>query len=582
MMSMLRNITVDNPRSLIKPVCLTLVAYLVGILPYALLVEAVRLIFTPYAHPGTPLDTARLWWVCGGLAAAMVLLFVCEIPAYRAQYRDAYGAAVEGRTRLAEHIRKLSLGYLDKRDPGELAHMMTGEFSMVEHGISHVIPQMIGGALMPVLALIGLSFLDWRLALSLFAALPAAVLFMLLTSGILRRLGSQHRQARIEAGSRLQEYLNGIRVIKAYNMTGERFVRLERAFREWMRQCIRFEGTLGPILLSAIGCVRAGLTLMIMIGVHLLTGGKLDVVTFVSFLIIGTRIFDPLTTALAGYAEFRYIEQAGKRMVQLLREPVMPGERMPPNRPDIELKHVTFGYRDQPVLRDVSLRLPAGSFTALVGPSGSGKSTILRLIARFYDPDQGTVTMGGENIRDMDPEALLHNVSMVFQDVYLFQDTIANNIRFGRRDATREEIEEAARLACCHDFIKKLPNGYDTMVGEGGSTLSGGEKQRISIARAILKNAPIILLDEATASLDPENEAEIQSAIDRLVQGRTVIVVAHRLKTVRHADQIVVLDQGRIVERGRHDELLAANGLYVRLWKRQHDTGDGRTAVSGE
>ncbi|MMZ59447.1 Lipid A export ATP-binding/permease protein MsbA [compost metagenome] len=257
----------------------------------------------------------------------------------------------------------------------------------------------------------------------------------------------------------------------------------------------------------------------------------------------------------------------------------MPGDRQPPGGHDIELKQVTFSYRDKVVLKDVSVRIPAGSFTALVGPSGSGKSTILRLIARFYDPDRGTVTMGGEDIRGMDPEALLRKVSMVFQDVYLFQDTIANNIRFGCSDATCEDIEAAARMACCHDFIMKLPNGYDTLVGEGGCTLSGGEKQRISIARAMLKDAPVVLLDEATASLDPENEAEIQKAIDRLVHGRTVIVIAHRLKTVRSADQIVVLNNGQITEQGCHDELLSRNGLYARLWKRQQEANEWRLAT---
>jgi ATP-binding cassette subfamily B protein len=572
-MNMLRNITADNPRSLIKPVFYTIISNLVGLIPFVLLVEAAKLIFNPFVHPDTPLDTARLWWVCGGLAVSLVLLFVSEIPAYRSQYRDAYSAAADGRSRLAEHLRKLSLGYLNKRDPGDLANMMVGDFAVIEHSISHLVPQMIGAAIMPVLALIGLSFLDWRLALSLFAALPVAILLVLLTSGIQRKLGSQHIRAKIDASNRLQEYLNGIQVIKAYNLTGERFVRLEQSFRELMRQSIRFEGILGPIVLSAIVCVRAGLTLMVMVGVHLLLDGSLDIITFVAFLIIGTRIFDPLTTALAGYAEFRYSEQAGERIVQLLREPVMQGERHPPEGHDVELKQVTFGYLDEPVLRDVNVSMPAGSFTALVGPSGSGKSTILRLIARFYDPEKGMVTMSGEDIRAMNPESLLQKVSMVFQDVYLIQDTIAGNIRFGRSDATREEIEEAARLACCHDFIMKLPNGFDTMVGEGGSTLSGGEKQRISIARAILKNAPIILLDEATASLDPENEVEIQKAIDRLVRGRTVIVVAHRLKTVQHADQIVVLDRGRVVEQGRHKELLSLNGLYALLWRRQHDEG---------
>ncbi len=578
-LSMLRSITADNPRSLVKPVLYTTMANLAGLIPFALLVEAARLIFNPFIYPDMPLDSARLWFVCGALAASLVLLFACEIPAYRAQYRDAYSAAADGRSRLAEHMRKLSLGYLNKRDPGDLANRMVGDFSMLEHGISHLVPQMIGAAVMPVVALVGLFFLDWRLALSLFATLPIAILLLLLTSGFQRKLGSKHISAKMEASSRLQEYLNGIRVIKAYNLTGERFVRLERSFKELMRQSIRLEGTIGPIVLSAITCVRAGLTLMIMAGVYLLAGGNLDVITFAAFLIIGTRIFDPLTTALAGYAEFRYLEQAGERIVKLLREPVMRGERQPPENQDIELKQVTFGYHDQPILRDVSVSMPAGSFTALVGPSGSGKSTLLRLIARFYDPEQGRVTMGGEDVRAMDPEALLRKVFMVFQDVYLFQDTIAGNIRFGRSDATREEIEEAARLACCHDFILKLPNGYDTMVGEGGSTLSGGEKQRISIARAILKNAPIILLDEATASLDPENEAEIQKAIDRLVRGRTLIVVAHRLKTVQHADQIVVLDHGRIAELGGHDELLSLNGLYARLWQRQHGAGEEHAAL---
>lgn len=578
-MSILRNITADNPISLVKPVLYTTVANLVGIIPFVLLVEAARLIFNPFVYPDMPLDTARLWWVCGALAVSLVLLFVCEIPAYRAQYRDAYSAAADGRSQLAEHLRKLSLGYLNRRDPGDLANMMVGDFTMLEHGISHLVPQMIGAAVMPVLAVIGLSFLDWRLALSLFAALPVAILLVLLMSGIQRKLGSQHMRAKLDAGNRLQEYLNGIRVIKAYNLTGERFVRLERAFRELMRQSIRLEGMLGPIVLSALACIRAGLTLMVMVGVHLLLGGSLEVITFVAFLIVGTRIFDPLTAALAGYAEFRYLEQAGERIVQLLREPVMEGERQPPPDYDIELKQVTFGYLHQPVLRDVSVMMPAGSFTALVGPSGSGKSTILQLIARFYDPEKGRVMMGGEDIRAMDPEALLGKVSMVFQDVYLFQDTIEANIGFGRKGATREEIEEAARLACCHDFILKLPSGYGTMVGESGSTLSGGEKQRISIARAILKNAPIILLDEATASLDPENEAEIQKAIDRLIQGRTVIVVAHRLKTVQHADQIVVLDHGQIVEHGCHDDLLSSNGLYARLWRRQHAAGDWRMTL---
>ncbi|WP_068793796.1 ABC transporter ATP-binding protein [Brevibacillus laterosporus] len=570
-MSMLHNITVGNPKMLIKPVVYTTLANLVGILPFILLVEVARLIFQPFTSSGVEMDFARLWWVCAGLGVSMVFLYLCELPAYRAQFRGAYNAAVDGRTRLAEHVRKLSLGFLNKRDPGDLANMMMGDISLVEHGISHVVPQMIGALIMPFLALIGLSILDWRMASAMFLVFPIAIALVLMTSKLQRKLGSQHMRAKIDAGNRLQEYLHGIRVIKAYNLTGEKFIRLENSCKELMKRSLLIEGLLGPIVLSAIACLRAGLTVMVIVGVHLLLGGSLDLMTFVTFLLVGTRIFEPLTVALINYAEFRYHEQAGERIVQLLHEPIMSGELLPPECHDIELNNVTFGYQDKAVLREVSLRMQAGSFTALVGPSGSGKSTVLRLIARFYDPDQGTVTLGGEDIRRMNPEELLRKVSMVFQDVYLFQDTIANNIRFGKSDASQHEIEEAARLACCHDFIAKLPQGYDTLVGEGGSTLSGGEKQRISIARAILKNAPIVLLDEATASLDPENEAEIQKAINQLVRGRTVIAIAHRLKTVKAASQIVVLENGQIKEQGKHDELLALGGLYARMWRLQQE-----------
>ncbi|MCR8963983.1 ABC transporter ATP-binding protein [Brevibacillus halotolerans] len=570
-MSMLHNITVGNPKMLIKPVVYTTLANLVGILPFILLVEVARLIFQPFTSSGAEMDFARLWWVCAGLGVSMVFLYLCELPAYRAQFRGAYNAAVDGRTRLAEHVRKLSLGFLNKRDPGDLANMMMGDISLVEHGISHVVPQMIGALIMPFLALIGLSILDWRMASAMFLVFPIAIALVLMTSKLQRKLGSQHMRAKIDAGNRLQEYLHGIRVIKAYNLTGEKFIRLENSCKELMKRSLLIEGLLGPIVLSAIACLRAGLTVMVIVGVHLLLGGSLDLMTFVTFLLVGTRIFEPLTVALINYAEFRYHEQAGERIVQLLHEPIMSGELLPPECHDIELNNVTFGYQDKAVLREVSLRMQAGSFTALVGPSGSGKSTVLRLIARFYDPDQGTVTLGGEDIRRMNPEELLRKISMVFQDVYLFQDTIANNIRFSKSDASQHEIEEAARLACCHDFIAKLPQGYDTLVGEGGSTLSGGEKQRISIARAILKNAPIVLLDEATASLDPENEAEIQKAIDQLVRGRTVIAIAHRLKTVKAASQIVVLENGQIKEQGKHDELLALGGLYARMWRLQQE-----------
>ncbi|MEK4060178.1 MULTISPECIES: ABC transporter ATP-binding protein [Paenibacillus] len=576
-MKVLHNITAGNPRQLLKPVLYSLLSNLAAVFPFALIIEAVRLIFEPYISPGMVLQTERLWWICGGLAATAVLMFLSEIPAYRSAYRGAYNVAAQGRAELAEHLRKLPLGYLTRRDPGDLANMIMGDFTLVETGISHLLPQLAGAFVLPLFALSGMLMLDFRMALAMFAALPFALLMMILSSRLRRRLGASHMRAKLNAANRLQEYLNGIRVMKAYNLTGQRFVRLEHSFKTLMKESIRLEGIFGPVILTAMGLLRAGLPLMVYIGVHLLLGGELGVLQFAVFLVVGTRIYDPLTNALANYAEFRYNEQAGGRIVDLLNEPFMTGESAPlPQNGDITFRNVTFGYGGEPVLKDLSIVLPQGSLTAIVGPSGSGKSTVLRLISRFYDPNEGHITLGGRKLSEIEPEHLLKAVSVVFQDVYLFQDTIGNNIAFGRPEASHEEIRRAAETARCHDFIMKLPMGYDTPVGEGGSTLSGGEKQRISIARAILKDAPLVLLDEATASLDPQNEAEIQQAIDALIQGRTVVVIAHRLKTVRGADNIIVLEEGRLAEQGRHEALLASEGLYARLWKLQQQSGGFR------
>lgn len=572
-MNMLQNITVGQPKKLLKPVLFTLLSNLVNVVPFMLSIESIRIIFDAFANPEAGLDTQKLWMICGALFAYMIVMFLAEKPAFHSSYRDAYEISASGRASLAEHLRKLPLGYITSRDPGDLANMMMGDFTLVETAISHIAPQLFGALVMPMLAFISLLMIDWRMSVAMFIALPAAILVLWLNTQSNKRMADRQMKAKRNAGNRLQEYLLGIRVMKAYNMVGEKFERLEAAFRKQMKESIRFEALSGPILLLTITLIRSGLTLMVLTGAYLLVGGELDLLTFVLFLVIGSRVYDPLTSALMKFAELRYDERAGERILQLMNEPEMGGTNAPGEDTDIVFDHVSFGYGEKQVLHDLSLTMKQGSLTALVGPSGSGKSTVMKLCARFYDPVKGRISFGGIDMSTLDPEKLMKKISMVFQDVYLFQDTIGNNIRFGKENATKEEIIAAAKKACCYDFIMKLPKGFDTMVGEGGCTLSGGEKQRISIARAILKDASVVLLDEATASLDPENEVEVQKAIGQLIAGRTVIVIAHRLKTIRDANRIIVLNEGRLAQIGTHDSLMAQEGLYKKLWTIQAQSG---------
>ena len=568
-MNAIKNITIGHTERLYKPVGYTMLANLVNIVPFCLSIEAIRIIFNAFDGSGQPLDTPRLWWIFGIMVVYMLVIALAERASYRANFRGAYEMSASGRLSLAEHLRKLSLGFLSKRDPGDLSSMLITDFMMAETGISHHLPQLMGAVVMPVLAFTSLVWIDWRMAVSMFAALPLALLVLWASTKAQRKLSGRQIQAKINAGNRLEEYLQGIRVMKAYNLLGDRFVRLRDAFAQLRRACIRQEALLGPFVLLSITLVRAGLTMMVLCGTYLLLGGKLSLLVFVLFLVVGSRVFDPLTSALTNFAEFRYFSIAGGRILSLMNETEMKGEQQSPMAGNIRFEHVSFAYQDKEVLHDINITLPKNSLTAIVGPSGSGKSTVMKLCARFYDPQKGRILFNGVPMNEINPESLMRHISMVFQDVYLFQDTIRNNIRFGKTDATEEDIIAAAKKACCHDFIMRLPQGYETMVGEGGCTLSGGEKQRISIARAILKDAQIILLDEATASLDPENEMEVQKAIDTLIKGRTVIVIAHRLKTIKDAEQSIVLNNGMIKEQGTHDEKEKKKGLYSHLWEIQ-------------
>lgn len=582
MKQLLHAITCKEPKRLVKPVFWNALANLSNLLPFLCLAYIVGQIYE-YFVSGT-LNGTALWAAWGVMLICFAVTWIFENIACKLTYRDGFMASAEGRIRLAEHIRRLPLGFLMSRSSGEIGNAMMNDFSRTESAMTHILPQIISGALMAAIASAALLIADWRMGLAMFAGFPVSLLIMFGMRGLERRLDTQLSQARVNQAGELQEYLYGMRMIKSYNMQGEHFEKLKKACTDYRDACIKAEGGIGPLNLVAAAVLRSGLPLMTVVGVFLVTGGTLTVPDFALFLLVGTRVFDPLAVAIMNYSELMLCRMSGERICALLNEPEMTGSGDAPKGHEICFDHVSFGYKanfagsereggpgrgEKEVLHDVSVRLKPGAMTAIVGPSGSGKSTMLRLIARFYDPTSGRVLFGGSDEREMEPEKLMKNISMVFQEVYLFQDSVANNIRYGKEDATQEEIEKAARLANCYDFIMKMPEGFNTVIGEGGSTLSGGEKQRISIARAILKNAPVVLLDEATSSLDPENEAEIQQAISRLVKGRTVVVIAHRLKTVTEADTILVLERGRIAEQGTHKQLLNRNGLYAKLWNLQ-------------
>ena len=565
-------VTAGHPKKIVRSVILTVLANFGNLIPVGFLTLAVLSLYSYFGGASEVLDLHQLWMVWGAMGIAAVVLYFLELAANHATYYGGYAAGAQGRVDLAEHIRKLPLGYLMSKDPGELGNTMMNDFSLIEDALTHTLPQLIGGAITAVLGVLGMCCIDWRLGLALFAGLPVTVLILLLVQTLDKKRGAAHVAAKIEQTNRLQEYLTGMKVIKAYNLGGSNFTKLTQAFRNFMTESIKLEAVSGPFYLVAISFLQAGVSFVTMTGVWLLSGGKVDISVFVIFLFMGNRFFEPLAGAITQLPVFVYKKAAGERIVDLMDEPVMAGDSGAPAQHEIVFDHVSFGYGEKEVLHDVSAEFRPGTMTAIVGPSGSGKSTMLKLIARFYDPQSGAVRFGGVDETAIDPEKLMSKISVVFQDVYLFQDTIEANIRYGKENATHEEIVAAAKLAHCHEFIRKLPDGYQTIVGEGGSTLSGGEKQRISIARAILKDAPVLLLDEATSSLDPENELDVQHALEALVKGRTVVMIAHKLKTVAGADQILVLDQGKIVERGTHTELLQKDSLYAHLWNVQQET----------
>jgi ATP-binding cassette subfamily B protein len=565
-------LTEEGYRDFKRGVFATVLSNLTLFIAFAVIVRIVMAVLNPLIT-GKSLDMILMWKLFGaGLAGAAAHLLAGRNE-YRKTYTTAYSEAEKIRLAVAEHIRKLPLSFFNRKDLSELTTNMMDDCTAIEHVMSHVMPGMFGSTITSVLITVLLCFFDWRMALALFAALPASFGIIFITKRIQERHGRRTVEAKLEVSNQVQEYLEGIKVVKAFGLTGERWDALKKTMKTLMRRAIVFESVAGVFVSLASIILQSGMGLVIFAGVNLLSSGALDPVKFLAFVLISAKIYGPFLVLLTLLPEFFFYLISTERMRKLREEKLMTGdENVSLPNCGIELKNISFAYNEEDVIKNVSLVIPQNGVTALVGPSGSGKSTVSRLIARFWDVKSGEITIGGKNIRDIDPETLLGYMSFVFQDVVLFNDTVMNNIRIGKKDSGDDEVYAAAKMARCDEFIRAMPDGYNTLIGENGSTLSGGERQRISIARALLKNAPIVLLDEATASLDPENEIQIQEAVSALVKGRTVIVIAHRLRTIIDADKIAVLDNGELVEEGSGEQLLAGNGLFARLYNIQQES----------
>ena len=513
---------------------------------------------------GAPLPGPALF--LGLVIAFVILSFVTHLQQYHATYGLVYNEVKSTRLSLAERLRKLPLGYFGKRDLADLTETLMGDVNRMEHVWSHVLGYLYGAYISTAIIAVCLLVYDWRLTIACLWGVPVAFGLLFGTRKISARASERTKQAAIRVSDGIQEALENVREIRATNQEVRYLAGLNQKIDDHEKVTIQGELGTGIFVNAASVIMRLGVATTILAGASLIVSGQIDFMLLFLFLLVITRVYAPFDQSLALIAELFVSQVSADRMNEIYDTPTAEGaEVFEPKGHDIVFDHVGFAYDKKKVLDGVSFTAREGEVTALVGPSGSGKSTCARLAARLWDVTEGTIRVGGVDISTVDPEALLTDYSMVFQDVVLFDDTVMENIRLGKRGATDQEVRAAAEAANCGEFIRRLPQGYDTPIGENGAKLSGGERQRISIARALLKNAPIVLLDEATASLDVENETKVQGALSRLLAGKTVLVIAHRMRTVAGADHIVVLENGRVAEQGTPAELMEKGGLYRRM-----------------
>ncbi len=512
---------------------------------------------------GAPLPNALVFILL--VLAFVILSLITHFQQYTATYGLVYREVKSVRISLAEQLRKLPLGYFGKRDLADLTETIMGDVNRLEHVWSHCLGYLYGSYISTAIIAVGLFIYDWRLALASLWGVPVAFALLFGSRKIAKRRSEITKAAGIRVADGIQETLENIREIRATNQD-DRFIKeLDDKIDYHEKTMLQGELATGIFVNAASVIMRLGVATTILAGTSLILAGKIDFMPLFAFLMVITRIYAPFDQALALIAEMFMSQVSAGRLMEIHDAETAEGaDSFDPSGHDIVFDNVGFAYGDEQVLRGVSFTAKEGEVTALVGPSGSGKSTCARLAARLWDVSEGSIRVGGVDINTVDPEVLLSDYSMVFQDVVLFDDTVMENIRLGKHGASDEEVRAAAAAANCDEFVDKLPQGYATPIGENGAKLSGGERQRISIARALLKNAPIVLLDEATASLDVENETKVQGALSRLLAGKTVLVIAHRMRTVEAADRIVVLADGKVAEEGRPEDLIADEGSIFR------------------
>ena len=521
---------------------------------------------------------AKIPFFTVSIIVVLILIAASTVFQYMSTFYSTYVESGVRRCTLAEKLRKIPLSFFGKKDLADLTNTIMSDCALLETASSHWIPELVGAIISTTLIVISLFFFDWRMALAAVWVMPVAFLIVLYSRKVMGKVYERTMQYRISCQDGIQEGLETLRDLRSYNMTDAYMSGLENKIKAVEKNAIFVEFTNAAFVCSAQMILKLGIGTVAVVGGALLLNGQITVLTFFMFLLVVTLMYEQLQISFQNLSAIISADTNCKRMDEILSYEEQEGDKELTNDGyDIQFDHVSFAYKDgEQVLSDVSFMAKQGEVTALIGPSGGGKTTVTRLAARFWDNDTGSITVGGMKVTDIDPEKLLSLYSIVFQDVTLFNDTIMENIRIGRQGATDEEVMEAARLAHCDEFVERMPEKWNTMIGENGSELSGGERQRISIARAFLKDAPIILLDEATASLDVDNESFIQESISKLICDKTVLIIAHRMRTVDGVDKIVVLKDGTVAEQGSPAELKQTDGIYKHMVEMQMESAAWR------